>query len=53
MSAEIKTSSYSYLEKLLGVEWVQERILGADQSHPLGRWHKKEPNNPIVRRALA
>lgn len=38
----------NYLRKLLGDAWVDAEVLGANPTHPLGRWQKSGPNNPWV-----
>jgi len=37
------------IQKLLGDEWVKREVLCAEPRHPLGRWHRKSPDNPIAR----
>jgi hypothetical protein len=37
-----------YLRKLLGDAWVDEQILSEKPVHLLGRWQKKNANNPWV-----
>jgi hypothetical protein len=35
-----------YLRKLLGGEWIEQEVLGADPKHLLGRWYKhRGPDN--------
>lgn len=38
-----------YLRKLLGDAWVDAEVLGANATHLLGLWQKKNPNNPWVK----
>jgi hypothetical protein len=38
-----------YLRKLLGDAWVDEQIFSEKPVHLLGRWQKKNPNNPWVK----
>jgi len=37
------------LRRLFGDEWVEAEVLGPDVEHPLGKWHKKNPNNPVTK----
>jgi hypothetical protein len=37
------------LRTLLGEEWIEREVLAAKSEHPLGKWHKKSPDNPITR----
>ena len=39
------------LRNLLGDEWIKQEVLSADPEHLLGRWHKKNPDNPFTRYA--
>jgi hypothetical protein len=35
------------LRKLFGNEWFEREVLGADPEHLLGKWHKKDEDNPV------
>lgn len=37
------------LRKLFGDEWFEREVLGAEPEHLLGRWHKKNRDNPITK----
>ena len=37
------------LRRLFGDEWVEEEVLGPHPEHLLGKWHKKDPNNPVTK----
>lgn len=37
------------IQRLLGEEWVSREVLGGEAKHPLGKWHRKHPNNPVIR----
>ncbi len=37
------------LRTLLGEEWIEREVLAAEPEHPLGKWYKKNPNNPLTR----
>lgn len=44
-----KITSMKNIQQLLGEEWVSHEILGGEAKHPLGKWHRKHPNNPVIR----
>lgn len=35
------------LRKLFGNEWFESEVLGAEPEHLLGKWHKKDKDNPV------
>jgi hypothetical protein len=37
------------LRKLLGDEWIEKNVLGAEPQHALGRWYKKSPESSVIR----
>src|SRR5713226_1541989 len=37
------------LRKLLGDEWIEKNVVGAEPQHALGRWYKKSPDCPVIR----
>lgn len=37
------------LRKLFGEAWVKREILGTEPEHPLGKWYKKSPENPVTK----
>ena len=37
------------LRKLLGDEWIEKNVVGAEPQHALGRWYKKSPECPVIR----
>jgi len=37
------------LRKLLGDEWIEENVVGAEPRHALGRWYKKSPESLVIR----
>lgn len=37
------------LRKLLGDEWIEENVVGAEPRHALGRWYKKSPKSSVIR----
>ena len=37
------------LRKLLGDEWIEENVVGAEPRHALGRWYKKSPDSSVIR----
>jgi hypothetical protein len=37
------------LRKLLGDQWVEKSVVGAEPQHALGRWYKKSPESPVIR----
>ena len=37
------------LRKLFGDEWIEREVLCAEPDHLLGKWHKKSPENPVMR----
>jgi hypothetical protein len=37
------------LRKLLGNEWMEENVVGAEPQHALGRWYKKSPESAVIR----
>jgi hypothetical protein len=37
------------LRNLFGDEWVEEEVLCAEPEHLLGKWHKKNPDNPVTK----
>jgi hypothetical protein len=37
------------LRALLGKEWMEREVLCAEPKHPLGKWYRKSPDNPVTR----
>lgn len=37
------------LRKLLGDEWIEKNVVGADPQHALGRWYQKSPESSVIR----
>jgi hypothetical protein len=37
------------LRKLFGEEWIEREVLAAEPEHPLGKWYKKSPDNPVTK----
>jgi hypothetical protein len=37
------------LLKLFGEEWVEREVLADEPEHPLGKWHKRSPDNPLTK----
>jgi hypothetical protein len=37
------------LRKLFGNEWVDAEMLCDEPAHLLGKWQKKNPNNPVTK----
>jgi hypothetical protein len=37
------------LRKLFGEEWINQEVLSAAPRHPLGKWYKKSPGNPVTK----
>jgi hypothetical protein len=37
------------LRKLLGENWINREVVCAEPTHLLGRWYKKDPDNPVTR----
>ena len=35
------------LQDLFGEEWIQSIIRSPDSQHPLARWYRKSPDNPV------
>jgi hypothetical protein len=35
------------LRRLFGNEWFEREVLGAEPEHLLGKWHKKDKENPV------
>ncbi|MGH9713957.1 MAG: hypothetical protein ACRD5M_11735 [Candidatus Acidiferrales bacterium] len=36
------------LRKLLGDEWIEMNVVGAEPQHALGRWYKKSPESSVI-----
>jgi hypothetical protein len=39
------------LRALLGEEWIEQEVLAAEPEHLLGKWYKKNSDNPVTRYA--
>lgn len=37
------------LRTLFGEEWMEREVVCAEPEHPLGKWYKKSPDNPVTR----
>jgi hypothetical protein len=37
------------LRTILGQEWIEKEVLAEHPEHPLGKWHRKNPDNPVMR----
>jgi hypothetical protein len=44
-----RTKKMRNLRKLFGDAWVEQEVLCAEPEHLLGKWHKKNPDNPVTK----
>jgi hypothetical protein len=45
----VRAKTMKNLRKLFGDEWVEKEVLCSKPGHPLGKWHKKNPKNPVTK----
>lgn len=46
--AVARAKTMKNLRKLFGDEWLEKEVLCEEPKHLLGKWHKKDPDNPVT-----